>query len=181
VVPQPRGCCDEETVRVPRRSARKHSRPPVTCSNSVELRGFQPLTYSMRTSRVGLTWTFVAASSDVVRHRRRSAGLVMTVGGSRLKPGEDFLRDSCAIAGRVDPASKHFADLGPRAKSGVSGPVSAVVSPASAGSAGRRGGHSAPAETTARRPADGRAPRRSASLASRPASARNPNASAEFS
>ena len=30
----------------------------------VELRGFEPLTYSMRTSRVGLTWEFVAGSCD---------------------------------------------------------------------------------------------------------------------
>jgi hypothetical protein len=33
-------------------------------SNSVELRGFEPLTYSMRTSRDGPTWAFAAASSD---------------------------------------------------------------------------------------------------------------------
>jgi hypothetical protein len=61
----------------------------------------------------------------VMRHHRRSGGLVVMAAESRLKPGEDFLRDSCAILDRLKWASKLFA--GGRERHPANNPVCATT------------------------------------------------------
>jgi len=51
----------------------------------VELRGFEPLTYSMRTSRNRPTWEFVASSCDGCAGNVQVKALVRLTAGSRRK------------------------------------------------------------------------------------------------